>query len=124
MRRSHVDLRRSLVRPIALPVTVAALVICAAPVALAASVGPVEGTITVTPTTGNDLVAFSLTTSKACPAGGTNAFATVFGPGLPATGLNVVPNSANTVFPRTVAGGLVMSSSNTLRTLVSQLPDP
>jgi hypothetical protein len=111
-------------RTIALPVAMASIVLCSAPAALADAAGPTEGTITVTPATGTDLVAFSLTTSKACPAGGTNAFATVFGPGLPVSGINVVPNSADTVFPHTVAGGLVMSSSNTLRTLVSQLPDP
>jgi hypothetical protein len=111
-------------RTICLPVAMVSIVLCSASAALADATGPTEGTITVTPATGNDLVAFSLTTSKACPAGGTNAFATVFGPGLPASGVNVVPNSANTVFPHTVAGGLVMSSSNTLRTLVGQLPDP
>jgi hypothetical protein len=124
MTRAPFSRRRNAVRVMAFPVMVGALLIGSAPLALAAEVGPVEGTITVTPATGNDQVAFSLTTSKACPSGGTNAFGTVFGPGLPATGINVVPNSANTVFPHTVAGGLVMSSSNTLRTLVSQLPDP
>jgi hypothetical protein len=85
--------------------------------------GKPVGTLTVTPATGTDLIAFSVTTSRACPAGG-NVLATIFGQGLPPEGLNIVGNAPASIFPHTVAGGLVMPSQDSLRGLMSSLPDP
>ncbi|BEP13796.1 hypothetical protein acdb102_21070 [Acidothermaceae bacterium B102] len=76
------------------------------------------------PAKGTDLVPLSLAMSTMCPSGGTNVIGTLFGPGLPAIGLNVVPNSTTSLYPHTVGGGLYLSSNNTLRNLVNQLPDP
>lgn len=85
--------------------------------------GKSVGTITVTPATGTDLIAFSMTTSKACPSGG-NILATLFGQGLPPEGLNIVGNSSTAIYPHTVAGGLVIPSQDNLRSRMSSLPDP
>lgn len=106
-------------------------VTAAAPLSLSAAAtaqpspqsGKAIGTITVTPATGTDLVAFSMTTSKACPSGG-NVLGTVFGQGLPSDGLNIVGNSSTAIYPHTVAGGLVISSQDNLRSRMSSLPDP
>jgi hypothetical protein len=85
--------------------------------------GKPAGSLTVTPATGTDLIAFSVTTSRACPSGG-NVLATIFGQGLPPEGLNIVGNAPAAIFPHTVSGGLVMPSQDNLRSLMSSLPDP
>ena len=92
------------------------------PAAASSSAG--IGVVSVLPAKGTDLIPLSLVTSAMCPSGGTNVFATIFGPGLPADGLNVVPNSTVTLYPHTAGGGLYLSSNNTLRNLVNELPDP
>jgi hypothetical protein len=91
--------------------------------AVTKTAGVAVGVVAVVPAKGTDQTAFSLVTSKPCPSG-TNVIGTVFGPGLPDDGINVVPNTTLALFPKTSTGGLYMPSSNTLRNLIDQLPDP
>jgi hypothetical protein len=82
------------------------------------------GVVSVVPATGTDLDPLTLVTSAMCPSGGTNVIGTILGPGLGKLGINVVPNSSASLFPRTAGGGLYMPSNNTLRNLVNELADP
>jgi hypothetical protein len=93
------------------------------PAAVTTQKAPQVGVITVVPATGNDQTAFALVTSKPCPSG-TNVIGTILGPGLPDYGVNVVPNTTAALFPHTATGGLYMPSSNTMRNLINDLPDP
>jgi hypothetical protein len=82
------------------------------------------GVVSALPSTGTDEVPLNLATSAVCPAGATNVIGTILGPGLPSIGINVVPNSPQSLYPRTSGGGVYLSSNNTLRNLVNELPDP
>jgi hypothetical protein len=78
------------------------------------------GTMTATPATGADNDAMSFTTSGGCTAGGTNLIMSVTGQGFPATGTQVVGNSAISVYQQTAAGGYVVPLSNTMRFFAQQ----
>jgi hypothetical protein len=78
------------------------------------------GTMTATPATGADDDAMSFTTSGGCTGGGTNLIMSVTGEGFPATGTQVVGNSAISVFQQTAAGGYVVPLSNTMRFFAQQ----
>lgn len=93
------------------------------PQAAAATPGGV-GVVSALPATGTDQVPLDLATSAVCPGGATNVIGTILGPGLPAIGINIVPNSQLSIYPRTSGGGEYLSSNNTLRNLVNELPDP
>jgi hypothetical protein len=78
----------------------------------------VVGTLTPSLATGLDTDPFSLSSSAACP-GGTNLVITMTGSGFPAAGINVVGNTAQSIYQTNAQGGLVVPLPETMRQYAS-----
>jgi len=105
-------LARKFLRTAAVGVTAIAAAAGAVVAAVPASAA-VIGTLSISPTSGSDLSAITITTSAACP-GGTNLQGTVAGAGFAAP-VNVTSNSPQSTFPTTAAGGYIIPLGNTLQ---------
>jgi hypothetical protein len=78
----------------------------------------VVGTLTPSLANGLDTDPFSLSSSAACP-GGTNLVISMKGSGFPAAGINVVGNTAQSIYQTNSSGGLVVPLPETMRQYAS-----